>query len=71
LTEDSKGKDLKDEVDRYVKSFSGNDRSSDISVAEGSLKSILEKLELSIAGEINPGLGTLNRLFMASELVPS
>jgi putative ATP-dependent endonuclease of OLD family len=69
LTEDSKGKDLKDEVDRYVKSFSGNDRSSDISVAEGSLKSILEKLELSIAGEINPGLGTLNRLFMASELV--
>ncbi|MDA8238741.1 MAG: AAA family ATPase [Nitrospiraceae bacterium] len=69
LTNDTKGKDLKDEVDRYIKSFSGSDKISDIAAAEGSLRSILEKLELSIEDEINPGLGTLNRLFMASELV--
>lgn len=69
LTVDLKGKELKDEIDKYIRAFSGINRSSDISVAEGSLKSILEKLELAVAGEINPGLGTLNRLFMASELV--
>jgi putative ATP-dependent endonuclease of the OLD family len=69
LTADLKGKELKEEIDKYIQAFSGISRSSDISVAEGSLKSILEKLELAVAGEINPGLGTLNRLFMASELV--
>lgn len=69
MTADTKGKELKDEVDRYIKSFSGSNKNSDIGVAEGSLKSILEKLELSIEDEINPGLGTLNRLFMASELI--
>jgi putative ATP-dependent endonuclease of the OLD family len=69
LTNDLKGKELKEEIDKYIQAFSGISRSSDISVAEGSLKSILEKLELAVAGEINPGLGTLNRLFMASELV--
>ncbi len=69
LTDDTKGKDLKDEVDRYIKSFSGSDKISDIAATEGSLRSILEKLELSIEDELNPGLGTLNRLFMAPELV--
>lgn len=69
LVNDIKGKELKDEVDRYIESFYGKNKKSAIDVAEGSLKSILEKLELSIKDEINPGLGTLNRLFMASELV--
>jgi putative ATP-dependent endonuclease of OLD family len=69
LTTDTKGKELKDEVDRYIQSFYGRDKKSKIDVAEGSLKSILEKLELSIQDDVNPGLGTLNRLFMASELV--
>jgi putative ATP-dependent endonuclease of OLD family len=33
------------------------------------LKSILEKLELQILDRINPGLGTMNKLFMATELL--
>ena len=33
------------------------------------VKEILEKLELSLKDEINPGLGTLNRLFISSELL--
>jgi len=69
LTNDTKGKDLKDEVDKYIESFYGRDKKSKIDVAEGNLKSILEKLELSIKDDVNPGLGTLNRLFMAAELV--
>jgi putative ATP-dependent endonuclease of the OLD family len=40
-----------------------------IDVSGGTLKSILERLMLSIEDCRNPGLGTLNRLFMAAELV--
>jgi putative ATP-dependent endonuclease of the OLD family len=45
LTTDPKGKELKEEIDKYIQAFSGINRSSYISVTEGSLKSILEKLE--------------------------
>lgn len=69
LTEDQKGKALKDEIDKYLKSFYDSSKFSDISTVDGRLKNILEKLELSVKDEINLGLGTLNRLFMASELV--
>lgn len=67
--EDANGKALKDEIDRYIKSFYDNSKETEIRVIEGRLKSILEKLELSIKDDYNLGLGTLNRLFMASELL--
>lgn len=63
------GEQLKKDIDRYLTSFYGEERKSVINAAEGSLKAILEKLEISLKDTINPGLGTLNRLFMASELV--
>jgi putative ATP-dependent endonuclease of OLD family len=63
------GEQLKRDIDRYLGSFYGEEKKSVINAAEGSLKAILEKLEISLKDEINPGLGTLNRLFMASELV--
>jgi len=63
------GEQLKKDIDRYLASFYGEEKKSVINVAEGSLKAILEKLEISLKETINPGLGTLNRLFMASELV--
>ncbi|NOQ23049.1 MAG: AAA family ATPase [Candidatus Aegiribacteria sp.] len=66
---DQKGKELKCEIDRYVHSFYDKTKESQFSVVEGKLRTILEKLELSIKEEINPGLGTLNRLFMSSELL--
>lgn len=69
LADDKKGKALKDEIDKYLKSFYDKSKSSYISTVDGKLKNILEKLELSVKDEINLGLGTLNRLFMASELV--
>ncbi len=66
---DEQGKKLKKEIDSFIQSFYSQDAKGLIEVYEGSLKSILERLILSIADEFNPGLGTLNRLFMAAELV--
>jgi len=63
------GEQLKKDIDRYLTSFYGEERKSVINAAKGSLKAILEKLEISLKETLNPGLGTLNRLFMASELV--
>lgn len=64
-----KGKELKTDIDSYIKSFYDDSKESAFGVKGNNLKTILEKLELSIKDEINPGLGTLNRLFMASELL--
>lgn len=69
LGNDNKGKELKEEIDKYLKSFYDNTKETNIKVTEGNLRNILEKLELIIKDEINVGLGTLNRLFMASELL--
>lgn len=67
--DDKKGKVLKDKIDEFIRELYDRTKYSKFSVSEGKLKNILEKLELSIENEINPGLGTLNRLFMASELL--
>lgn len=67
--DEQKGKELKSDIDGYIKSFYDNSKESAFGVKGNNLKTILEKLELSIKDEINPGLGTLNRLFMASELL--
>ncbi len=66
---DTGGKQLKDEIDRYIKSFFGDGKETEINVTKGNLAAILERLLLSIKDEYNLGLGSLNRLFMASELL--
>lgn len=67
---DQLGKELKDKIDTYIGALYEPGKKTGLAVTErGQLKSLLEKLELSIQGEIRPGLGTLNRLFMASELL--
>ena len=66
---DDQGKDLKDQVDGFIHAFYSAESDGLIDVSGGSLKSILERLMLSIEDCRNPGLGTLNRLFMAAELV--
>lgn len=67
--EDLKGKELKGDIDNFIRAFYSKDKESNFGVLGNNLKNILEKLELSIKDELNPGLGTLNRLFMASELL--
>ena len=69
LLSDQDGKRLKKKIDDYIKSFYSASKESNFSVYEGKLRQILEKISLTIKDEINLGLGTLNRLFMASELI--
>jgi putative ATP-dependent endonuclease of OLD family len=68
-SQDTKGKELKKEIDRFLQAFYEFDKETSFSMAQTKLKNILEKLDLSLKDEINPGLGTLNRLFMSSELL--
>ncbi|QHC84725.1 ATP-dependent endonuclease [Empedobacter brevis] len=63
------GKQIKDKIDDYIKGFYGKDYETEFGATSNDIKSILEKLTLSLKGETNPGLGTLNRLFMAAELL--
>lgn len=63
------GKKIKDKIDDYIKGFYGPDYETEFEAAQTDIKSILEKLTLSLKNEPNPGLGTLNRLFMAAELL--
>lgn len=63
------GKQIKDKIDGYIKNFYGKDSNTEFEASGNDIKSILEKLSLTLKGESNPGLGTLNRLFMAAELL--
>ncbi len=65
----TEGKQIKDKIDDYIKSFYSKDNESEFESTSTDIKSILEKLTLTLKGEPNPGLGTLNRLFMAAELL--
>jgi putative ATP-dependent endonuclease of OLD family len=66
---DQDGKALKTEIDKYIEQFYNPDSESLFDVSKGTLKNILERLELSLKDTINPGLGTLNKLFISSELL--
>lgn len=63
---DIKGRELKEEIDRYLESFC--DLKSIIEVSGGDQKRILEALSLTLEDK-NAGLGTYNRLFIAAELL--
>lgn len=65
----TEGKQIKDKIDSYIKSFYSKSNESEFESTSTDIKSILEKLTLTLKGEPNPGLGTLNRLFMATELL--
>lgn len=66
---DQLGKALKDKIDSYIHSFYDVTKESNFTVYNGKIKEILEKISISIKDEMNLGLGTLNRLFMATELI--
>lgn len=65
----TEGKQIKDKIDNYIKDFYSKNNESEFESTSTDIKSILEKLTLTLKGEPNPGLGTLNRLFMAAELL--
>lgn len=69
VIDEGKGKALKEEIDSLISDFYSDEKSSRFSVLETQLHQLLEKLKLSLEGEVNPGLGSLNRLFIATELL--
>lgn len=60
---------IKGVIDGFLGSFIKNDTASSFSISGSHIKEILEKLSLSLDGTTGPGLGTMNRLYMATELL--
>jgi len=60
---------IKDVIDIFLKDFIDGEISSVLYLTDPEIKAILEKLSLTIDGTVNLGLGTLNRLYMAAELL--
>ncbi len=69
LEQDQLGKALKVSIDETINQFFETTTKSKLTTASAHIKKILESLELALVGYENPGLGSLNRLFMASELI--
>lgn len=67
--DESNKRQIKDVIDEFLKEFIEEDYSSKFDVSPTDIKNILEKISLGIEGKNNLGLGTLNRIFMATELL--
>lgn len=62
-------KEIKSKIDDFLKSFIDENKKSRFSLGENEIKNILEKISLGIVDAKNLGLGTMNRLYMAAELL--
>lgn len=60
---------IKTIIDKFLEKFIDDKTISLFSLGEPEIKNILEKLSLGIVERSNLGLGTMNRLFMAAELL--
>ena len=65
----SNKKQIKGVIDGFLGSFVQKDTASSFSISGSHIKEILEKLSLNLDGTTGPGLGTMNRLYMAAELL--
>lgn len=66
---DNNNPQIKGIINEFVKAFINDDIDAIFNLSEPEILSILEKIAIGIAGNSNPGLGTLNRLYMAVELL--
>lgn len=67
--EKSNKKQIKEVIDGFLEKFVKTGAESSFSIAGSRIKDILEKLSLHLEGITRPGLGTMNRLYMAAELL--
>lgn len=65
----SKKQQIKGVIDGFLENFIHKDAESAFSISGSHIKEILEKLSLNLDGMTGPGLGTMNRLYMAAELL--
>jgi len=61
--------EITDKIAGFLRNFISDQTDSKITPGKAEIKNILEKLSLEIIEGNNHGLGTLNRLFMAAELL--
>lgn len=62
-------KQIKGVIDEFLKLFISEGAESQFLLADPTIKNILERLAIGVVDSKNLGLGTLNRLFMATELL--
>lgn len=67
--EKSNKEQIKDVIDYFLHKFIDDSFESILFLSDPDIKAILEKITLGIANGKNLGLGTMNRLFMAVELL--
>lgn len=67
--ENNSKKQIIDVIDGFIHDFINTDYSSDVTLVDPEVKTILEKLSLGIREDRHLGLGTMNRLYMAAELL--
>lgn len=67
--ENSNKQQIKDVIDTFIKSFLYDQYESELSISEANIKNILEKISIGIKDINNLGLGSMNRLYMAAELL--
>ena len=60
---------IKDVIDSFLRDFIRTNSESEFKIAESRIRQILEKISLIVTGSKRPGLGTMNRLYMATELL--
>jgi len=60
---------IKDIIDKFLQEFIKDSFNSKLQLTDPEIKAILEKISLGIEGVKNLGLGTMNRLYMAAELL--
>ncbi len=60
---------IKEVIDKFLGDFIDSNSESEFKITGSNIKEILEKLSLQLADMPNPGLGTMNRLYMAAELL--
>lgn len=67
--EGSNKEQIAEPINTFLKDFIDDNYISKFDITKAEIKSILEKISLGIDGRDNLGLGTMNRLFMAAELL--
>lgn len=60
---------LKDKIDTYLKDFIDSDLESELKISDPKVKTILDAISVRVKQNSNLGLGTMNRLYMATELL--
>lgn len=69
LNENPSNCNIKEIIDKYIQKFIGEEQEASIIMSPPHIRRILENLDICLNDGINHGLGALNRLYMATELM--